>query len=73
MALLMMSAATWPERGGRAGPGRDDVTLRHSVTFPPGRPLPCVRLLTVTLVPVSTVRGEIEREHGESSGWGGKP
>lgn len=67
MALLMMSAATWPERGGWAGTGRDDVT------FPPGRPLPCVHLLTMTLVPISTVHGEIERERGESSGRGGKP
>lgn len=67
VALLMMSAATWPERGGWAGTGRDGVT------FPPGRPLPCVHLLTMTLVPISTVHGEIERERGESSGRGGKP
>lgn len=57
MALLLMSAATWPERGGWAGKGRDDVTLRHSVAFPPGRPLPCLHLLSVTLVPALTVAG----------------
>lgn len=44
------------EQGGQGGTGRERVTPRRSVAFPPNSLRPSVHLLTVTLVPTA-VRG----------------